>query len=141
MSQRFFSSLLYLFFLTFSIFPQSVDSANDGTLKNSPSVLQPPMIDAPALKLDLSLFNLPYQVHAAQTLEHGFFESYTHPDMDFSLNVTANVYSAFHYGMKRLKDKMGIDKTWKKIVYYGGIAAGDFFYIPCARNNQLYVDA
>jgi hypothetical protein len=84
------------------------------------------MLDTAALKLDLALFNLPYQIDAARTLEYGFFESYTHPDMDFSLNVTAGVYSSFHYGMKRLKNKMGIDKTWKKLVYYGGIAAGDY---------------
>jgi hypothetical protein len=84
------------------------------------------MLDTPALKLDLSLFNIPYQTDAARTLEYGFFESYTHPDMDFSLNVTAGIYSSFHYSMKRLKDKMGIDKHWKKLVCYGGIVAGDF---------------
>jgi hypothetical protein len=80
----------------------------------------------------LPLFNLPYQIDAARTLEYGFFESYTHPGMDFSLNVTAGMYSSFHYGMKRLKDKTGVDSTWKKVLYYGGISAGDFllFFVP-----------
>jgi hypothetical protein len=34
-----------------------------------------------ALKLDFPLFNLPYQITAANTLEYGFFGSYTHPSM------------------------------------------------------------
>jgi hypothetical protein len=56
-------------------------------------------IDEPALKLDLPLFNLPYQINAAKTLEHGFFESYTYPGMEASLNITGGVYSGFHYGL------------------------------------------
>ncbi|MDR3171781.1 MAG: hypothetical protein LBU17_09175 [Treponema sp.] len=84
-------------------------------------------IDNPALKLDLPLFNLPYQIDAAQTLKYGFFESYTHPSMNASLNITTDVYSAFHYGMKRFKTAVGADKFWKKFVYYGGTVVGDFF--------------
>jgi hypothetical protein len=105
-----------------------------------PLFSQAPMMDTPALKLDLSLFNLPYQVHAAQTLEYGFFESYTHPDMDFSLNVTAGMYSSFHYGMKRLKDKIGVNEVWQYLLCYGGIVVGDYFiYLAPVTTSYLWM--
>jgi hypothetical protein len=91
------------------LFPQS-ESA-------SPSV---------ALKLDLSLFDLPYQIDAANIPGYNFFDSYTRPSMDMSLNITTGVYSAFHYGMSRFRDAIGQDAYWKKFVYHGSVAAGDF---------------
>jgi hypothetical protein len=89
-------------------------------------------IAKPSLKLDFPLFDLPYQINAARTLEYGFFESYTRPTMDASLNLTANAYSAFHFGMRKAKDALGLDAHWKKAVYYGGIAVGDLalFMLP-----------
>jgi hypothetical protein len=93
---------------------------------------QVPSLDLPALKLDLILFDLPYQVEAAKTLEHGFFESYTHPSMETSLNITSGVYSAFHYGMNKFKNAAGLDTFWKRLIYYGGSITGDFllFILP-----------
>jgi hypothetical protein len=81
--------------------------------------------DKPALKLDLPLFDLPYQIDAANTLEYGFFESYTHPSMSAALNITTDVYSSFHYGMKRFYDGVTMNNFWKKIIYSFGTAAGD----------------
>jgi hypothetical protein len=79
-----------------------------------------------ALKLDLPLFSLPYQIDAAKIPDYGFFDSYTHPDMGASLAITSNVYSSFHFGMNKLRDVIGQDAYWKRFVYYGGVAAGDF---------------
>jgi hypothetical protein len=78
-----------------------------------------------ALKLDFPLFNLPYQITAANTLEYGFFESYTHPSMGGVLNITADLYGSFHYGMKRFYDGAAMNKSWKNVIYYGGIFVGD----------------
>jgi hypothetical protein len=85
--------------------------------------------DNPELKLDLPIFDLPYQIDAANIPGYNFFDSYTHPSMDLSLNITAGVYSAFHYGMNKFKDAVGgTDKHWKRLVYYGGTAVGDFLF-------------
>jgi hypothetical protein len=83
-------------------------------------------LDRPALKLDLSLFDVPYQIGAAKTLEYGFFESYLHPTMDASLNVTNGVYSSLHFGLGKLRAAIGTDAYWKRVAYYGGTMAGDF---------------
>jgi hypothetical protein len=79
-----------------------------------------------ALKLDLPLFSLPYQIDAAKIPGYSFFDSYTHPDMETSLAVTSGVYSSFHFGMNKLRDMMGQDAYWKKILYYGGVVAWDY---------------
>jgi hypothetical protein len=84
-----------------------------------------------ALKLDLPLFALPYQIDAAKTLEYGFLESYTHPNMETSLAVTSDVYSSFHFGMKKLSDAIGLDRFWKRLIYYGGVAGGDSLLFFC----------
>jgi hypothetical protein len=85
-----------------------------------------------ALKLDLPLFSLPYQIETAKIPEYGFFDSYTHPDMTATLAVTSGVYSSFHFGMKKLQDLMGQDAHWKKLVYRGGVVLGDFllYFLP-----------
>jgi hypothetical protein len=82
--------------------------------------------DNPELKLDLPVFDLPYQIEAANIPGYNFFDSYTHPSMDLSLNITAGVYSAFHYGMGRIRERLGTDKLWKRLIYYGGTALGDY---------------
>jgi hypothetical protein len=83
-------------------------------------------LDKPALKLDIPLFDLPYQLFAANVFEYGFFESYTHPSMDQALNITNSQFSAFHFGMKQLGDTLGLDRVWKKLLFYGGTGLGDF---------------
>jgi hypothetical protein len=79
-----------------------------------------------SLKLNLPLFSLPYQIDAAKIPGYNFFDSYTHPDMETSMAVTSGVYSSFHFGMNKLRDMIGRDAYWKRLVYYGGVGLGDF---------------
>jgi len=51
------------------------------------------------LKLDLQLFDFPYQITAGNTVGKGFFSSYANPSMSQSLNLTASAYSGIHYGL------------------------------------------
>jgi hypothetical protein len=83
------------------------------------------VVESPSLKLDFPVFDLPYQIDAANIFDN-FFESYTHPSMDQTLNVTNTVFSSLHFGMKKLKDVIGSDAYWKRFVYYGGVGLGDF---------------
>jgi len=78
-----------------------------------------------ALKLDLPLFDLPYQIDAMDTAGHGFFSSYANPSMAQSLAITADMFSGFHFGMKKFYDTTGMNSIFKNIIYYGGTAAGD----------------
>jgi len=79
----------------------------------------------PTLKLDVPLFDLPYQIDAMNTVGHGFFSSYANPSMAQSLAITVDMYSGFHYGMKRFYDTSTMNNIWKNIIYYGGTALGD----------------
>ena len=84
--------------------------------------------DNPALKLDLPLIDLPYQVAAMNTVDYGFFSSYANPSMAQSLAVTQNIYSSFHYGMKYFYDNSGLGKWSKRFIFYGGISLGHFLF-------------
>jgi hypothetical protein len=81
----------------------------------------------------LPLFDFPYQIDAMNAAGGGFFGSYTGLSMDQSLALTMDVYSAMHFGMKKLYDSLTIEPMWKNAVYYGGTLAGIFvfaYYIP-----------
>jgi len=80
----------------------------------------------PKLKLDLPLFDIPYQIEAMNTVGHGFFSSYANPSMSQSLALTSDIYSAFHFGMKYFYDNSNIGQKWKYYMYYIGIILGDF---------------
>lgn len=91
----------------------------------------------PALKLDLPLFDLPYQIDAMNTVGHGFFSSYANPSMAQSLAVTTDILSSFHFGIKTLFDKWDLNVKigrvdLKTILFYTGLVFGDFllFYVP-----------
>jgi len=91
----------------------------------------------PALKLDLPLFDLPYQIDAMNTVGHGFFGSYANPGMAQSLAVTTDIYSSFHFGMKTLFDRWHLNVRigkgdLKTILFYTGLVLGDLllFYVP-----------
>jgi hypothetical protein len=93
-----------------------------------------------ALKLDIPVFDLPYQIDAANMHGYNFFDSYTHPSMDLSLNIANDVLSTFHYGMIKLKSAMGIDKYWKRFLYYGGSMLGDVvLFITPAPPSQIWL--
>ena len=81
--------------------------------------------DTLKLKLDFPFFDFPYQNDAKNTVGNGFFSGYANPGMTQSLAVSTNVYSVFHYGMKKLSTEK---KMWGNI----GIALGDLllFYSP-----------
>jgi len=91
----------------------------------------------PALKLDLPLFDFPYQIDAMNTVGHGFFSSYANPSMAQSLAVTTDIHSSFHFGMKALFDKWDLNvslgwwnlKTW---LFNLGLGIGNYllFYAP-----------
>jgi len=88
--------------------------------------------NASIIKLDLPLFDLPYQVDAMNTVGNGFFSSYANPSMKQSLSVTTNIYSAAHFGLRKMYDNWRANKIIKSIVYYGGIGFVDIFalYVP-----------
>ena len=62
----------------------------------------------PKLKLELPLFDLPYQLDASKTYNNGklsfksFFQGYANPSMHLSLDLTADLYSASHYEIYKL---------------------------------------
>jgi hypothetical protein len=75
------------------------------------------------LKLDLPLFDLPYQIDVANTAGN-FFAGYSTLSMNQSLALTADVYSAMHFGMRKLYDSLPLGPIWKTAIFYGGTAAG-----------------
>jgi hypothetical protein len=79
------------------------------------------------LKLDLPLFDLPYQIDAMNTAGHSFLISYANPSMAQSTAIVTDVYSAFHYGMRSFYDFVNMETISKNIIYYGGILLGDYF--------------
>jgi hypothetical protein len=81
--------------------------------------------ETPTLKLDLPLFDLPYQIDAMNTAGYGFFSSYINPSMAQSTAVTTDIYSAFHYSMGFFYNSTNMNITLKEIIYYGGTVLGD----------------
>ncbi len=87
----------------------------------------------PGLKLDLPLFDLPYQISSMDAVGKGFFGSYANPSMAQSLAVSTDIISGFHYGMKMFYDKVSIENNkFKNILYAGGTALIDilFYFLP-----------
>jgi hypothetical protein len=82
----------------------------------------------PALKLDFPLFDLPYQIDAMNTVGNGFFSSYADLSMEQSTALSLDVYSAMHFGLKKLRDTLTVNTILKDTVYYGGTAAGIFIF-------------
>ena len=84
------------------------------------------------IKLDLPLFDLPYQIDAMNTVGHGFFSAYANPSMAQSLAVTTNIYSAAHFGLRTMYNNWEGNKIVRNIVYYGGIGVADMLllYVP-----------
>ena len=78
------------------------------------------------LKIDLPVFDLPYQAHIMDSMGYGFFHTYGSPSMNQSLSLTIGIYSSMHYGLKKLNDSLDLAPAWKNIIYYGGTAAGIF---------------
>jgi hypothetical protein len=94
--------------------------------------------DEPELKLDLPLFDLPYQIDAMNTVGYGFFSSYANPGMAQSLALTEDIYSSFHFAMKTLFDKWNWNTAsgWfnpRDVILDTGLMLTDIFlltYVP-----------
>ncbi len=116
----------------------SYSQENDDNLRKiaigqiNDSILQP------SLKLDLTLFDLPYQFDAGKTVNNGnltfgsFFKGYANPSMSQSLSLTTDLYSAMHFGIDRIfkvKDKYRGKRFmfWRKLLNLGLIGVADFF--------------
>jgi hypothetical protein len=76
------------------------------------------------LKIDLPFFDFPYQTDTMNAMGYGFFNTYSSLSMNQSMALATNVYSAMHYGLKKLNDGLDIPKVYKDIIYYTGTAAG-----------------
>ena len=76
------------------------------------------------LKVDLPLFDLPYQINVMDSMGYGFFSTYGSPSMSQSLSLTMGVYSSMHYGLKKLRDSLDLAPIWKNVIYCGSTAAG-----------------
>jgi hypothetical protein len=102
------------------------------TIAAVPLFSQTNILDTPALKLDLPLFDLPYQIAAMDTVGYGFFSSYANPSMGQSLAVALDMFSALHYGMKAFYDTSKMKEKSKNLIYFGGVMLGDFIlqYLP-----------
>ncbi len=117
-SKKIFFLVLYCLLLSFPIFAQSETSVRN---------------IYPALKLDLPLFDFPYQIDAMNTVGRGFFSGYANPSMAQSLAFTHDIISSFHYGMKAFHDKVNMENvTFKNIIFFSGTVLGDFLleYMP-----------
>jgi hypothetical protein len=76
------------------------------------------------LKIDLPFFDLPYQTDTMNAIGYGFFNTYSSLSMNQSMALTMDLYSAMHYGLKKLDDNLDIPKAWKNMIYYGGTTVG-----------------
>jgi len=93
---------------------------------------QPPK-DTLKLKIDLPLFDFPYQKKAMDAVGSGFFGSYANPSMSQSLAVSTGVYSSFHFGMKHFYENSNIrNRLVRRLIYDWGTLAGDLLllYLP-----------
>ena len=114
--------LLFVMIAVFSMTPVHLSAQNGADEEFIP----------PQLKLDLPLFDLPYQTEAMNAVGCGFFSGYANPGMSQSLAVTAGIYSSFHFGMKQFYDNSDMKESLKNVIYGYGILAGDFLmtYLP-----------
>ena len=113
------SNKIYLLVILCLLIPFSVFAQSETSVRNI----------YPALKLDLPLFDFPYQIDAMNTVGHGFFGSYANLSMAQSLAISTDIISGFHYGMKVFYDEVPIkNNKLKKVLYAGGTALGDFLF-------------
>ncbi|MCL1930646.1 MAG: hypothetical protein FWF55_02435 [Treponema sp.] len=115
-----------LMFLIFCLSAAGVLCAQETA--EEPAQEQPAKVE---LKIDLPVFDLPYQAHITDSMGYDFFHTYGSPGMNQSLSLTMGVYSSMHYGLKKLNDSLDLAPAWKNVIYYGGTAAGilGFAYI------------
>ena len=112
MKYRFFCFWLFLFLTLHTVlFTQEMTEQNN-------------VLDKVALKIDLPLFDLPYQINIMQAMDYAFPYTYTSPSMKQSLALTMGVYSSMHYGLKRMYDSLTFAPLYKNLIYAGSTTAG-----------------
>ncbi len=112
MKYIFFWFLLFVFLiLNTALFAQETAEQN-----NVPDKVE--------LKIDLPLFDLPYQTNTMQAMGYDFISTYTSPSMNQSLALTMGVYSSMHYGLKKMYDSLPFAPLYKNLIYGGSTAAG-----------------
>jgi len=83
-------------------------------------------IFSPRLKLDLPLFDYPYQIDAMNTVDRGFFGSYANPSMNQSLAIATDLVSSIKFGMLYFYEKSTMNKELKTLIYIAGLGLGSF---------------
>jgi hypothetical protein len=76
------------------------------------------------LKIDLPFFDFPYQSDVMKAMGYNFFQTYSAFSMEQSLKLTTGVYSAMHYGLKKMYDNLSFEPFWNNAIYYGTTTAG-----------------
>ena len=76
------------------------------------------------LKVDIPVFDFPYQTDVMQAMIYNFWETYSGLSMNQSLKLTTGVYSAMHYGLKKMYDSLNFTPFWNNAIYYSATAAG-----------------
>jgi len=86
----------------------------------------------PRLKLDLPLFDFPYQIDAMNTVGHGFFGSYVNPSMNQSLALATDLVSSLNFGMQYFYENSKINERVKGGLYIAGLGFGTLLisYLP-----------
>ncbi|RPH32774.1 MAG: hypothetical protein EHM93_08070 [Bacteroidales bacterium] len=93
-------------------------------------------IKFPVLKLDIQLFDLPYQLDAAKTVGNGsvnfgsFMKGYANPSMSQSLALTSSLYSAAHSGIDQLFEGSKFSKKKRRdFLHAATLFLSDFILI------------
>jgi len=92
----------------------------------------------PKLKLDLTLFDLPYQIDAAKTVGNGnvnpgsLMQGYGNPGMNQSLSLTTTIYSSVHFGIRQIFTAKNDTVIKRRFWYYSSLLLSDFLlsYAP-----------
>ena len=90
--------LLLVFFLVFCIRNTVFSQENAEPTKQT---------ERYELRMDFPLLDFPFQIHTMDAMGYGFFNTYTSLSMNQSLALTANIYSAIHYGARQLSKLNG----------------------------------
>lgn len=101
-------------------------------LQVHPTVAQTPN-DTIRLLLDFPLLDVPYQSYASRTYGN-FLAGYGSPGMKQSLQLTTNLYSAAHFGLKEaFKDKNSA--FLRAVLTYGTVSVFDLLVLQAPLGN------
>lgn len=98
----------------------------------------PDSVVNPNIQLTFPLVDAPYIMYAAKTVNNGqtsvgaLLKGYANPSMQQSLNITTDLYTAVHYGIKTGLNKLKNGSRFKKPLSRSGHYLADFvlMYAP-----------